>query len=151
MLLDWVTGNLGQVTCLVTCLPKLKQTSARLGEFLRVNKDSMDRWDDRDDLEGKVKGPQGQIARLGMGGFVKADSSKLLRSIHTLCSLCSLLMVPETATFGHICMGRSMSHTIIKSVPVGMDHAFATGCCKQAVQSSGTTRASGYLDHQRSC
>ncbi|KAK9825585.1 hypothetical protein WJX74_007760 [Apatococcus lobatus] len=35
----------------------------------------MDRWDDGDDLEGKVKGPQGQIARLGMGGFVKADSS----------------------------------------------------------------------------
>ena len=38
----------------------------------------MDRWDDRDDLEGKVKGPQGQIALLGMGGFVKADSSMRL-------------------------------------------------------------------------
>ncbi len=35
----------------------------------------MDRWgDDKEDLEGKVKGPQGQIARLGMGGFIKADA-----------------------------------------------------------------------------
>lgn len=89
----------------------------------------MDRWDDRDDLEGKVKGPQGQIARLGMGGFVKADSSKLLRSIFSPCCLCILCMVLHAANkfldwgIGH-CLAVIWS---LVSVQLGMYHECLRG------------------------
>lgn len=34
----------------------------------------MDRWSGREDDDGAPKGPQGRVARLGIGAFVKKDS-----------------------------------------------------------------------------
>lgn len=37
----------------------------------------MDRWSERDDDDGVQKGPQGRVAREGIGAFIKQDKGRV--------------------------------------------------------------------------
>ena len=65
----------------------------------------MDRWSERDDDDGVQKGPQGRVAREGIGAFIKQDKGRAGQVTQLCAPLCAGHVNHDTKRKGSVSHG----------------------------------------------